>query len=179
MDPATPTAKLPPDRLAAALADLVGELLPGDGAWPSGRDVGVQHALQMRYLDTRGEDAVPALGAALAAVGLPFDGEAAAARVAAVQALEAAEPALFGWLRDAAYFAYYEAPAVIAHINARGTPLQARPHLKGYDLPRFDRATQTPSHGRGHWIATDAVQRVDPSGLALDSRITANWGLKR
>lgn len=175
MDPALP----PSERLAAALADLVGELLPGDGPWPSGRDVGVQHALQVRHLDAKGEEAVPALARALSAAGLPFDGEDAAARVAAVQAFEAAEPELFGWLRDAAFFAYYESPAVIAVFNARGTPLQARPHLKGYDVPRFDRATQTPTHGRGYWIATDAVRRVDTSGLDLDGRITVNWGLKR
>lgn len=167
------------NELATALADLVAELLPGSNEWPSGRDVGVQHSLQIRYVEEMGEDAVPDLASALNEIGAPFGDLDAKARVAAVQRLESERPGLFGWLRDAAYFAYYESPSVIAQINGRGTPLLTRPHLQGYQLPGFDRAKQTPTHGRGHWIPTDAIQRIDTSGLQLDSKITTKWGLKR
>lgn len=180
MDKSTDSnAHTPTNLLAEALADLVGELLPGNGEWPSGRDVGVQHSLQIRFIEEKGEDSIPVLAAALAAIGAPFGNLDRAARVKAVKDFEASEPKLFGWLRDTAYFGYYAAPAVIAVINARGTPLHARPHLKGYNLPRFDRATQTPTHGRGSWIPTEMVERIDISSLELDSRVTTNWGLKR
>ncbi|WP_156912041.1 hypothetical protein [Kaistia adipata] len=168
-----------PNLLVEALADLVGELIPGNEEWPSGRDVGVQYSLQLRFIEEKGDASLPALTAALVAIGAPFGNLDGAARLEAVQNLEASEPKLFGWRRDAAYFAYYATPGVIEVINGRGTPLHARPHLNGYDLPPFDRATQTPTHGRGHWIPTEAVARVDVSTLELGRRITTAWGMKR
>ena len=44
---------------ATLLADLVETLLPGEGAWPSGRDAGVQHPLSLRLIEERGRNALP------------------------------------------------------------------------------------------------------------------------
>ncbi|MCB1835713.1 MAG: hypothetical protein KDH19_20040 [Geminicoccaceae bacterium] len=166
-------------QLSAALAALVDELLPGKGDWPSGATLGVQHPVMERIAMHGGEAALDELTAALARIGAPFEGLAADARVAAVKKLEAEEPARFRWLRNAAYQAYYENPAIVALIDGRGTPYRLRPHVRGYELPAFDPATQTPTHGRGHWIRTENVRRVDTSSLNLETEITTKWGLQR
>jgi len=163
----------------ALLADLVEVLLPGDGAWPSGRDAGVQHLLANRLIEERGRAALPTLAKALRAAGGPLRGLDETARVAVVQRLEAAEPQLFGWVRDAAYVAYYENPFVADAINQHGLRYELRPHIKGYPLPRFDLARDAPKHGRGRYIKTADVRRVDISGLDLESNRTRAWGLKR
>lgn len=166
-------------KLAPALAAFVDELLPGGNGWPSGSTVGVQFPLIERLIEQNGEPVVMELAKSLAAIGAPFEGLDAAARVDAVKKMESGEPARFAWLRDAAFQAYYESPIVVMLIDASGVPYRIRPHLSGYDLPRFDRATQTPKHNRGRWIATDAVKAVDISGLALDTKTTEKWGLER
>jgi len=86
---------------------------------------------------------------------------------------------LFGWVRDAAYVAYYENPFVAEAINEQGLRYELRPHIKGYPLPRFDLARDTPKHGRGRYTKTSDVRRVDISGLDLESNRTQAWGLKR
>lgn len=166
-------------RLAQALASLADVLLPGNDTWPSGAAVGVQHAVLRRYIEAKGEDTLAQLAETLGAHGLPLLDQSDAARADAVSAFESNDPDLFGWLQDASYFAYYEDASVVALIAARGTPYSLRPHIKGYDLPKFDLETQTPTHGRGHYIATKDVRPVDISGLELDTRITTKWGLQR
>ncbi|MCB1970875.1 MAG: hypothetical protein H6851_13090 [Geminicoccaceae bacterium] len=166
-------------RLSAALAALVDELLPGNDDWPSGSTVGVQHAIVERLAGREGDSGLEHLAHLLDGIGAPFDGMDAQARIAAVRSLESGEPARFNWLRNAAFHAYYENPAIVALIDARGTPYRRRPHVQGYDLPKFDPATQTPTHGRGHWIRTGDVRRIDISKLDLDSERTVKWGLER
>jgi hypothetical protein len=145
-----------PVEVARLLAGLVDVLLPGAEGWPSGATVGVQFELATRLIEQRGEDALDRLVAALrpnAAALLNGD-------EAAVAAWEARDPELFGWVRDAAYMAYYESPVVALAITAKGHPYQLRPHTTGYKLPRFDPARDTPTHGRGRYIATHEVARV-------------------
>jgi len=170
-----------PSSAAAArlLADLVDMLLPGGGDWPSGATVGVQSALAIRLVEERGEGDLARLARAILCAGGPFAEQPEERHVAIVQAFEAAEPELFGWVRDAAYYAYYENPYVVAVINAQGHPYRLRPHVTGYPLPRFDPARDAPKHGRGSWLPTGAVRRVDISHLELDSDRTQAWGLKR
>jgi hypothetical protein len=163
----------------ALIADLVETLLPGEGKWPSGRDAGVQHPLANRLIEERGRGSLPALAKALRDAGGPLRGLDEAARIAVVQRLQAAEPQLFGWVRDAAYVAYYENPFVAEAINEQGLRYELRPHIKGYPLPRFDLARDTPKHGRGRYIKTADVRRVDISSLDLESNRTQAWGLKR
>ena len=116
---------------------------------------------------------------AIEAAGGPLAALDEAARVAVVRRFEEAEPELFGWVRDAAYIAYYENPFVAEAINSRGTAYELRPHIKGYPVPRFELARDTPRHGRGRYTKTAEVRRVDISGLDLESNRTQAWGLKR
>ena len=173
------TDRLTPAEGATLLADLVAVLLPGEGSWPSGRDVGVQAFLALRLIEERGKTAFPKLVAALIAAGAPFIEQNEADRVAIVERFEAAEPALFAWVRDAAYIAYYENPFVAEAINASGQIYELRPHLKGYPVGRFDLEKNTPRHGRGRYTPTTDVRHVDTNGLDLASGRTTSWGVNR
>lgn len=164
---------------AAMLADFVEVLIPGGDGWPSAAAVGVQGPLSTRLIGERGEEALPALLQALRTAGAPFAGRPDKEREAIVRSLERDEPALFGWVRDAVFIAYYESPFVAAAINAKGHPYKLRPHLAGYAVPRFDRARDTPTHKRGHYVPTDQVRHVETTGLELESRITTTWGRQR
>ncbi len=172
-------ATITPKAAAGLLADLVDVLLPGDDTWPSGGAVGVQALLGLRLLEQKGKREFARVAEALLAAGGPLAGYDDAARVAVVERFEASEPALFGWLRDAAYVTYYENPFVAEVINAKGHTYELRPHTKGYAVPRFDLTRDTPQHGRGRYVPTAAVRRVDTSGLDLASDRTQAWGLKR
>jgi hypothetical protein len=172
-------AGITPAASCALLADLIEVLLPGDEYWPSALAVGVQGFVAVRLLEERGKAAFPKLMSALLAAGGPFDGLDERARVEVVKAFEQREPELFGWLRDAAYVAYYENPFVAEVINAKGHRYELRPHVKGYPLPRFDPARHTPRHGRGRYTPTDQVRPVDASKLDLESNKTLRWGLDR
>ena len=177
----TPDAddRITPKAAAGLLADLVDVLLPGDPSWPSGTAVGVQSLLALRLLEQKGKREFAKVAEALLTAGGPLTGHDEAQRVAIVQRFEANEPKLFGWLRDAAYVTYYESPFVAEVINAKGSTYELRPHIKGYAVPRFDLARDTPRHGRGRYVPTAAVQRVDTSALDLASERTQAWGLKR
>ena len=168
---ATETAKL--------LAALVETLLPGDAGWPSGAAVGVQSALATRLVQERGDDALDKLVTALGDDATALLSGDEAARVAAVAAWEARDAEFFGWVRDAAFMAYYESPIVVQAINAHGHPYKLVPHITGYELPRFERERDTPRHGRGGWIATDAVARVPVEMLDLADERTLTWGRKQ
>ena len=168
-----------PAASSALLADLVDVLLPGDESWPPARVVGVQAFVAVRLLEERGKAAFPKLVSALLAAGGPLDGLDETARVGVIRTFEQQEPDLFGWLRDAAYVAYYENPFVAEVINAKGHRYELRPHVKGYPLRRFDPARDTPRHGRGRYIPTEEVRPVDTSKLDLESNRTVRWGLDR
>jgi hypothetical protein len=171
--------KLGPVCAAALIADFVDVLIPGERLWPSAKTVGVQGQLALRLMEERGKNALPTLVKAIEAAGGPFAGLDEPARVAVVQRFEEAEPDFFGWVRDAAYIAYYENPFVAEAIVLTGHPYELRPHIKGYPVQRFDLARDTPRHGRGCYTRTSDVRRVDISGLDLESNRTQAWGLKR
>jgi hypothetical protein len=164
---------------AQLLADFVDVLLPGGDGWPSGAAVGVQHVLAQRLTVDRSPDSPAELVVALLRAGGPLAGQDEAARVAIVDRVERDEPALFGWVRDAAFITYYESPAVVAVINAKGRPYQLRPHITGYPTAPFDLERDAPKHGRGRYIAADAVQPIDIAALDLAAGSTTAWGLKR
>lgn len=166
-------------KAAALLAGLVDALLPGGDGWPSGSAASAQGVLAARLDCDAGGPGLDRALAALAAAGAPFEGRDEPARIAIVAAFEAAEPALFGFVRDAAFMAYYESPLVAAAINAKGFPYALRPHVHGYALPPFDVARDTPRHGRGRFTATDAVRRLDIAPLDLEAERTIAWGLAR
>ncbi len=148
-------------RLATMLRDLVDALIPGQGDWPPASLVGVHGVLAMRLLEQRGEAGLAALEQALSEAGGPLAGRAPAEQAAIVAKLEQASSDLFTLLRTASYFAYYEHPAVIRQIRALGQPYQAVPVHRGYPQKPFDLVADRPSHGRGAYVETEAVRRVD------------------
>lgn len=164
---------------ARVVAALVETLLPGDDGWPPGAVVGVQATLALRLVREHGEDGLARLLASLGDAAATLRDGDAAARVAAVAAWEAREAAFFGFVRDAAYMAYYESPVVAQAINEHGSPYKLMPHVSGYRVPRFDPATDTPTHARGGYIPTDQVRRVAVETLDLDDQRTQNWGRKQ
>lgn len=170
------TATMGATAAARLLAALVDTLVPGDAGWPSASDVGVQSALASRLVQERGEDTLTEVIDALRPAAAALLSSDENARVAAVAGWEAHDKDLFGWVRDAVYFAYYESPIVVQAINARGSPYKLVPHIEGYRLPPFDPARDTPQHGRGGFTPTDAVQRVSAETLDLAAQRTVNWG---
>jgi hypothetical protein len=151
--------------LAAELAALVDVLVPGDDAFPPASEVGVQAKLADRLTLMQGEGAVRALVDALAKAGgslarLDRDG-----RIAVLAQVERERPDDFLLVRNIVYLSYYESPAVHEAIRAMGFTYHATPLPRGYDVGRFDAVTDTPRHGRGAFVATDEVRRVDLSQL--------------
>ena len=143
------------------LRDLVDTLIPGDERWPPASLAGVQGVVAMRLLETRGEDALGELERAIAAAGGPLAELDAAARKRVVATFEANDATLFTLVRTATYLGYYENPAVIRQVQALGQPYQAVPIHRGYPQAPFDPARDAPRHGRGRYVPTAAVERLD------------------
>lgn len=154
-----------PRARARVVEALVGVLLPGDGDFPSGTEAGVQAKLAERLLLT---SAAAGLERLIAGLGGLAEMPAADAGAEMVRTFEQAEPVLFGEVRNIAYLTYYESPFVQEAIRALGFAYNAAPLPKGYGVGRFDEATDRPTHGRGHYVKTSEVRRVDLSGLDLE-----------
>ena len=136
------------------LGELVDLMLPGDGVFPSASAVGVHGLLRVRLREIGGESALSALERADSKSGTD-----------ALQALEQQEPVLFAKLRSVVLLSYYQMPEVQDAIRSLGHPYNASPLPNGYDAERFDPSVDTPTHGRGHYVRTEDVKRVDLSGL--------------
>ncbi len=114
----------------ATLDAVLSTLLPGDGPWPDAGTLGLAATLR-----TDLGDHAAALDAALPP---GFAASDEAARVAALRALEAGQPALFERLIAVAYTAYYVDARVRATIE-RETGYENRPPQPlGYVLAPFD-----------------------------------------
>jgi hypothetical protein len=151
--------------LAAELAALVDVLVPGDPEFPCASEVGVQAKLADRLIVMRGREAVRELIEALAACGGPLAGLDQDGRGAVLARIERERPDDFLVIRNIVYLSYYESPAVHEVIRAMGFTYNATPLPRGYDVGRFDPVADTPRHGRGHFMQTDQVKRVDLSQL--------------
>jgi hypothetical protein len=151
--------------LAAELAALVDVLVPGDSAFPSASEVGAQAKLADRLTLMRGEAAVRELVETLATAGGPLTRLDGDGRTAVLVRVERQRPDDFLLVRNIVYLSYYESPAVHEAIRAMGFTYHAIPLPVGYDVGRFDPATDTPRHGRGAFVGTDEVRRVDLSQL--------------
>ena len=153
--------------LATLLRDLVDVLIPGEEGWPAGSVVGVQGVLAMRLMEMRGPLACDELEQAVLDSGGPLAPLDEAGRIAVVERLESAKPALFKLLRTATYLAYYENPAIIRAVQGLGQPYKAVPIFEGYEQEPFDLERDRPRHNRGHWTRTEDVRPVDITGLDL------------
>lgn len=148
------------------LSGLFGTLLPGGSGFPSARDLGVTQVFAARLGHLK-PDPVAAFSSFLQAHGgLPRD---EMSWVDIVRSFEAVEPVLFGELRKYAYLTYYEQPATIDAIRALGFLYNHAPLPEGYADEPFNPDTDVPRHKRGHWIATDKVERVDLADLRLET----------
>lgn len=168
-----------PVEATALIAGLVDVLIPGDENWPSASSVGVQGLLAVRLFEDAGEDCLAQVVEALVEAGGPMAGLGAEERVALVTRFSEQQPKLFERVRAATVLAYYEHPFVVDAIRATGRPYSLRPHVTGYPMKPFDPAQDTPRHGRGFYLNTDAVRRLDISDLKLDDIRTERWGLDR
>lgn len=158
-------ADIPDDLMAAEAAALVDTLLPGDAVFPSASPIGTHSALVARWGQRFGRASLADLFERMKAHGGPLRDAAHAERASAVAAFAAANSDQFAALRRIVYLSYYESPAVVAAIAGLGHDYRAAPQPEGYALPAFDPASDAPRHRRGSYLATDAVTRVDMSGL--------------
>lgn len=168
------TETRPPPWLEA-FADT---LLPGGDGWPAASVAGIVPVLAERILQGAGPAGLALVEAALGVSSHAWQSNEAA-RIAAVTAFEASDPALFGRVLEAAYYAYYESPLVVSAIQAKGRPYQLTPHQAGFPMRPFDPARDIPRHGRGSYIPTDYVRFVDPAPLDLEAGATLAWGTRR
>ncbi len=158
------------DSLAAMLAALAEVLLPGDDLFPGASSLGLQHLMAERLRELGGTAALEDLAAALAAGGGTFAALAPAARAAVVARLERDSPALFEIVVKVAYLSYYETPTVQAAIRSLGFIYNATPLPAGYPVGTFDLDRDRPRHGRGRYLATAEVRRVDLGRLDFVTR---------
>jgi hypothetical protein len=144
---------------ARVLAGFADAIFPGDDLFPPAATVGAQGVMATRLRERLGSGAPERLAAALAARGGRDDPAGAAAR------LEAEDYRLFDTARAYLTFAYYESPPVIAAIRALGHTYNDAPQPNGYAMRPVDAAHDVPATPRGAYVATEAVVRVDLSGL--------------
>jgi len=153
------------ENLSSSLAALLGVLLPGDEFFPCGSTLGIENLLRARLLESIVPAELDALTVALAAGSAPFASLSPADRVPVVTRLQGEHPALFDQVMKIVYLTYYQAPAVQHAIRALGFAYNPTPLPAGYAVGRFDAERDTPRHGRGRFLATDEVRRVDLSQL--------------
>lgn len=147
--------------LAAELAALVDALVPGDDEFPAASTVGVQAKLADRLIVLRGERAVAEMIDLLAAFGGPLRDLDEAGRTAVVARLERERADDFLCVRNLSFLAYYESPAVHEVIRSMGFTYNAAPLPNGYDVGKFQAATDAPQGRRGGYRRTEEVRRVD------------------
>ena len=150
------------ESLSSSAAALLEVMLPGDELFPCGSALGIETLLADRLLESFAPAELDALTAALAA---PFASLTPVDRVPLVARLQREHPALFDQLAKTVYLTYYQTPAVQDAIRALGFAYNPTPLPAGYEVGRFDAARDTPRHGRGRFVATDEVRRVDLGGL--------------
>jgi hypothetical protein len=162
----TELEKPPPMAIALAniLADFVDVLIPGDDSWPSASKVGVQAVLVNRLADLDRGDDVDRIAGFIGAAG-GFAGKSELERTAIVANLERQHGELFKLVCQAVYLAYYESPAAATRIRSLGFSYKLRPHIGGYAMPPVDVIRDRPHHGRGAYVKTEDVRRLDLTAL--------------
>ncbi len=136
------------------LGELVDLMLPGDDLFPAASAVGVHGLLRQRLSEIGGHAALSTLAKASGQGG-----------VNALADLKKNQPDLFAKLRSVVFLTYYEMPEVQDAIRKLGHRYNAEPLPKGYAMGRFDPGADTPAHGRGRYVKTEDVKRLDLSRL--------------
>jgi hypothetical protein len=155
------------EEQAAVLASVADAIIPAAQGFPAPSAVDVVGFLA-RYTTRQGEDPTwyPCLAEDELTRRLDALTEAAdAGRIPdALVALELAEPAFFGLLRDVVYFGYYSRPQVTRAINEQlpaGRDYRSSPQPYGYldGLEEWD--DDLLSRVRGSYLRTDQVKRLE------------------
>lgn len=172
-------SRLSPVEKTRMLRLLVDELIPGGDNWPSASEAGVHGLLSLRLFADEAADLAGTLAELLDWQSGALESGDAETRILAVKGFQEADPDLFDKIYTAAVLAYYETPFVVEAVRETGRPYSMRPHATGYPMAPFDAARDTPRHGRGFYLRTEDVVRVDTSKLDLDTVKTARWGIER
>lgn len=150
---------------AAIMTALVDVLIPGDHLFPPAAQTGVQSWTLDKLREYHGTTAIDTIISALG--GEAFLSADADGRAAAVASFEQSQPVLFDFVRRAVYFGYYMNPLVVQAVRALGFVYNDTPQPEGYDMGVFDPVLHLQKTPRGRYVPTDAVERVDLSGLKL------------
>ncbi len=142
-----------------AVAGLMAALLPGGAGFPAACDTGMAAVLGERLRGADAEYPAQVLRAVTGRRAAPASAEEW--RLAASR-MEALEPKLFAAFRKVCYLTYYEQPGVIAAIRALGLHYNDAPLPEGYPDEPFEPARDGPQHGRGRWVRTEEVRRLEP-----------------
>lgn len=153
------------DGLTEDARVFVDTLLPGDADFPKASAVDIHVMLVRRWAERHGLGGLVEAFGRMAEPGGPLREAASEKRSAVVEAFAADSPDRFAALRRIVYLSYYETPAVVAVIAGLGHDYRAAPQPEGYALAAFDAGADAPGHGRGGYVATAAVSRVDMAGL--------------
>jgi hypothetical protein len=151
-------------------ADL---LIPPGGGFPAPSEVEIV-AFVARYVTPASEEVKYFPLAAeytfkdhLGALGREFLDARPSEQIESLRALEsggAADAAFFEQLKGLVYYGYYARPEVTAAIRknlSAGRDYHGPPQPYGYLSVTEQWNADEPPHGRGHYIATDEVRRVD------------------
>lgn len=161
------SGQLAPAALAHGLSTLLDTLIPGDDLFPSASVAGATGLVFDRLRALEGEQFVEELLGYLtqAAGGREFARLPVEERTQLVARLERERPAWFEQLRFVTYLSYYQLPPVVRAVRALGFDYNEAPQPRGYVMEPFDPAQDLPRQARGSYVPTDAVQRIDLSGL--------------
>jgi hypothetical protein len=151
---------------AHVITALVDTLIPGDDVFPKASTVGTQYWLLDKIRLVAGNEIIDRV---VQSLGEDFTVLDEARRTSVVARFENQQPILFSLVRQLVYFGYYQSPLVVRAVRALGLVYNDAPQPLGYDLGHFDPSLHLPAQPRGHYIATDQVERVDLSGITLDT----------
>jgi len=152
-------------QIASTLAALVNVILPGDSLFPPAADVGTHLWLMEKMQAEHGTAVVDRVVRTLNQA-QEFVSQTIAEQTAIVAQFERDEPNLFGFIRHAVYFGYYQTLPVVQAVRQLGREYNHTPQPDGYELAPFDPST-LPTVKRGSYIATEDVKRVDLSQIDM------------
>ncbi|CUR58787.1 hypothetical protein NOCA2540044 [metagenome] len=136
-------------ELSAYLAQLATALIPGDETYPSADEAQVVTFIQDR--------AAPDDLATLERLRREWNLADAPEVGSTLTELETGDPALFAYVTELVYHAYYSSRRVLAAMADRGYGYHGAPQPLGYAITE---TMAVPRRPRGSYVATEDVRRV-------------------
>lgn len=162
------------EQQIAILNAAADEIIPPGEGFPAPSEVDVVDFIG-RYVTPSGEEALhypfvqeDDFKAAIDRLGENFISADSADRVETLKQIETEDETFFTQLRNLVYYGYYSKPAVTLAIQENlpaGRDYHGPPQPYGYirTIERWDESMY--SHGRGSYIKTDDVERIDLSQI--------------